>query len=245
MNISIWRVTKAHTRRVRRLWHGRDIFIQRIVVREDKGIVISKEYFHLKGNNDCDWEIRGLWYKEEYSYLKGHHHHHHIVLAARISLTLSRHSSLSFIALGRSSGQQPVSSHSCWMYVRAGRPAFARPCVGIHKSTSLMSSSLLLQQCPACLVRLTWIVFVIGGRWPYSWCLVGCCCQDLFRIARSIVTLKEYFWRVIMTRKRKVRGIGYQKKIFIQMVTMTQIKRVRGLWHQMYVYSFYLKGHND
>ena len=31
------------------------------------------------------------------------------------------------------------------MYVRAGRPAFARPCVGIHKSTSLMSSSLLLQ----------------------------------------------------------------------------------------------------
>ena len=97
-----------------------------------------------------------------------HHHHHHIVLAARISLTLFRHSSLSFIALGRSSGQQPVSSHSCWMYVRAGRPAFARPCVGIHKSTSLMSSSLLLQQCPACLVRLTWIVFVIGGRWPYS-----------------------------------------------------------------------------
>ena len=108
-----------------------------------------------------------------------YHHHHHIVLAARISLTLSRHSSLSFITLGRSSGQQPVSSHSCWMYVRAGRPVFARPCVGIHKSTSLMSSSLLLQQCPACLVRLTWIVFVIGGRWPYSWCLVGCCCQDL------------------------------------------------------------------
>ena len=107
-----------------------------------------------------------------------HHHHHHIALVARISLTLSRHSSLSFIALGRSSGQQPVSSHSCWMYVRAGRPAFARPCVGIHKSTSFMSSSLLLQQCPACLVRLTWIVFVIGGRWPYSWCLVGCCCQD-------------------------------------------------------------------
>ena len=114
------------------------------------------------------------------------HHHHHIVLAARISLTLFRHSSLSFIALGRSSGQQPVSSHSCWMYVRAGRPAFARPCVGIHKSTSLMSSSLLLQQCPACLVRLTWIVFVIGGRWPYSWCLVGCCRQDLLRIARTL-----------------------------------------------------------
>ena len=57
------------------------------------------------------------------------------------------------------------------MYVRAGRPAFARPYVGVHRSTSLMSSSLLLQQCPVCL---TWIVFVIRRRWPYSWCLVGC-----------------------------------------------------------------------
>ena len=43
----------------------------------------------------------------------------------------------------------------------------------LNRSTSLMSSSLLLQQCPACLVRLTWIGFVMGGRWPYSWCLVG------------------------------------------------------------------------
>ena len=50
-------------------------------------------------------------------------HHHHVVLVARISLTLSRHFSLWFIASGRSSGQHPVSSHSCWMYIRAGRPA--------------------------------------------------------------------------------------------------------------------------
>ena len=97
---------------------------------------------------------------------------------ARISLTLSRYFSLSFIACGRSSGLHPVSSHSCCMYVRAGRLAFARPYVGVHRSTSLMSSFLLLQQCSACLVRLAWIVFVMGGRWPYSWCLVGCCLQD-------------------------------------------------------------------
>ena len=110
------------------------------------------------------------------TFIDNHHHHHHVALLARISLTLSRHSSLSFIALGRSSGQHPVSSHSCWMYVRAGRPAFARPCVRVHKSTSLMSSSLLIQQCPTCLVRLTWIVFVIGGRcrtvgvlWGHTW----------------------------------------------------------------------------
>ena len=127
------------------------------------------------------------WFTPLYCWSLPYNHHHHLVLVARISLTLSRHFSLSFIALGRSSGQHPVFSHSCWMYVRAGRPAFARPCVGVHKSTSLMSSSLLLQQCPACLVRLTWIVFVIGGRWPYSWCLVGCCRRDLFKIARSIL----------------------------------------------------------
>ena len=54
-------------------------------------------------------------------------YHHHVVPLARISLTLSRHFSLSFIASGRSSGLHPVSSHSCCMYVRAGRPVFARP----------------------------------------------------------------------------------------------------------------------
>ena len=81
-----------------------------------------------------------------------YHHHHHVVPLARISLTLSRHFSLSFIASGRSLGLHPVSSHSCWMYVRAGHPTFAQPYVGVHRSTSLMSSSLLLQQCPACLI---------------------------------------------------------------------------------------------
>ena len=74
----------------------------------------------------------------------------------------------------------PNDSAEC-MFVLA---VLLLPC---NWSTSLMSSSLLLQQCPACLFRLTWIVFVIGGRWPYSWCLVGCCRQDLFKIAQSIL----------------------------------------------------------
>ena len=116
-----------------------------------------------------------------------HHYHHNVVLQAWIYLTLSHHFSLSFIASGKSSGLHPVSSHSCWMNVQAGLPAFAWPYVGVHRSTSLMSSSLLLLQWPAYLVRLTWIVFVMGGRWPYSWCLVGCCRQDLFNIARNIL----------------------------------------------------------
>ena len=104
-------------------------------------------------------------------------HHHHVMPLARISLTLSHHFCLSFFASGWSSGLHLISSHSCCMYVRAGHPAFAWPYVGVHRSTSLMSSSLLLQQCPVCLVRLTWIVFVMGGRWLYSWCFVGCCAR--------------------------------------------------------------------
>ena len=52
-----------------------------------------------------------------------------------------------------------------------------------------MTSSLLLQQCPTCPVRLIFIVFVMGGMWPYSCCFVGCCLLDLFNIARSILVL--------------------------------------------------------
>ena len=139
---------------------------------------------------NCDIVVNMFKFLSRYHsihFQTNHHHHHHVVLPARISLTLSRHFFLSFIASGRSSELQPVSSYSCCMYVRAGRPAFARLYVGVHRSTSLTSSSLLFQQCPACLVRLTWIVFVMGGRWPYSWCFVGCCLQDLFSIARSIL----------------------------------------------------------
>ena len=109
------------------------------------------------------------------------------MLSARIFLTLSRHPSLSSIASSRSSGLHPVSSHSCSMSVRAGRPAFARPCEEVHRSTSLMSSSLLLQECPACLVCLILIVFMMGGRWPNKCCFAGCCLQDLFNIAHSIL----------------------------------------------------------
>ena len=63
---------------------------------------------------------------------KHHHHHHHVVPLTRISLTLTRHFSLSFVASDRSSGLHPVSLHSCWMYIRAGCPAFARTFVGVH-----------------------------------------------------------------------------------------------------------------
>ena len=68
---------------------------------------------HISQLDDFWHKNSGLHLYLAFRSVPKHHHHHHIALVARISLTLSRHSSLSFIALGRSSGQHPVSSHSC------------------------------------------------------------------------------------------------------------------------------------
>ena len=139
------------------------------------GITVQKsDYYHKKGVVTCN-------------NITMYHHHHHVVSLARISLTLSRHFSLSFIASGWSSGLHSVSSHSCCMYVHPGCPAFTQPYMGIHKSTSLMSSSLLLQQCPACLVRLTWIVFVKGSRWPIVGVLWGVAARTCSRLLAAFL----------------------------------------------------------
>ena len=127
---------------------------------------------------------------------------HYVVPLALISLVLSRHFSLSFITYGRSSGLHPVSSHSCCMYVCLSWSSYF--CLAI-------CSSLLLQQCPACLVHLTWIVFVMGGRWPYSSCLVGCCrhltaCKQissgLFKILPTNIFVFQtiYIWYICKNR---------------------------------------------
>ena len=60
-----------------------------------------------------------------------------------------------------------------------------------------MSSSLLPQQCTACLVRLICMVLEMGGKWLYSCCFVRCSFQDMFNIARSIlVQLPSSFFSV-------------------------------------------------
>ena len=97
------------------------------------------------------------------------HHHHHVPSSARISLVLSRHPSLLSIASGWSSGLHPVSTQSCCMWFEL----VALLLLGVHNGTSPMSPSLLLQQYPPCLVRLIFIVFVMGGMWLYSCCFVG------------------------------------------------------------------------
>ena len=72
--------------------------------------------------------------------------HHHHATSADLPDPLATH--LLSIAPGKSSRLCPVSAQSCCMSFIAGCPAFARPCEGVHRSISLMSSSLLLQQFP-------------------------------------------------------------------------------------------------
>ena len=118
----------------------------------------------------------------KYVHFQTNHHHHHVVPLARISLTLSRHSPYHSSPLVGLQGYIPylhIAAECMFELVVLLLPGHMW---GVHRSTSLMSLSLLLQQCPACLVRLTWIVFMMGGRWPYSWCLVACCHQDLLNI---------------------------------------------------------------
>ena len=55
---------------------------------------------------------------------------------------------------------------------------------GVHR---LWVCPYFSEQCPACLARLVWIVFGMGGWWPYSSCFVGYCLQNLFNRARSIL----------------------------------------------------------
>ena len=79
-------------------------------------------------------------------------------LSLSLSLSLSRDSFQSSIASGRSSRQHPMSVQNCYRYVQADRTKPARPCKGVRRRRSLMSSPLLLQQCAACIVRFIWMV---------------------------------------------------------------------------------------
>ena len=64
-----------------------------------------------------------------------------------------------------------------------------------------MSSSLLLQQCLACLVPQTWMVLEMGGRWPYSCYIMESCFQYLFNRTDSqsnhiYIYIYIYIWRL-------------------------------------------------
>ena len=107
-------------------------------------------------------------------------YHHQVTLIAQIfpeslSISLTHRSRQVF----QTTSHELMKISSCWS------PWPARLWIGVQGRASLMNLSLLLQQCPACFIRLTWMDFVIGGKWLHNCCFVECCFQDLFNRARS------------------------------------------------------------
>ena len=113
---------------------------------------------------------------------------HYDMLTPQSSMTLLWYPSLSSIVPNRSSGLHPVSTRSRWVKVFDGQLTLARPCFGVQKKMSFMSSSLLLQQYPACL---TWMVCVIGNQWLDSNCFVQWWFQDSIQTVQSILRLSS------------------------------------------------------
>ena len=72
---------------------------------------LEEQYWKMTNTirNSINYFVSFNWIISRSSFQYDHHHyHHHVVPLARISLILSRHFSLSFIASGRSSGLHPV-----------------------------------------------------------------------------------------------------------------------------------------
>ena len=89
----------------------------------------------------------------------------------------------------------PFLSAGLHDYIRTELLPVSFCCEGVQRRMSLMSLSLLFQQCPTCLVHLIWMVLEMGGRWPYICCFMGCYFQDLFSIAYSVLVqlLSSFF----------------------------------------------------
>ena len=90
-----------------------------------------------------------------------------------LSLSLSLSLAIRYFENCQSSRRYKEPTQSLWMLVFGGRPTLVCPCVGFHKWSSLMNSFLLLQHCPECPAHLTWMVCVMGSKWPHSSTFVG------------------------------------------------------------------------
>ena len=109
--------------------------------------------------------------------------HHQVLLTARISLTPSHPSSPEilpnyFLCLYKADVNKFLLVGQRWyVHVKGStkeRHIWVRPCF----SSSVPHILIILLGC---------YFFEIGGKWLYSCCFVGCCFQDLFKIARSIL----------------------------------------------------------
>ena len=126
--------------------------------------IYAKHYVKLNCLKwNCFWHWNRIYVKLNFwnrTVLIFHHHHHdhdHVLPLAPISVTLSCHSSQSFITSGWSSERHPQRVAVCrFELVTLLLLGHVRGFIGKRH-----------QLCSACLVGLTLIVFVMGGRCPY------------------------------------------------------------------------------
>ena len=110
----------------------------------------------------------------EFERINNHpHHHYQVTQPARISLTLFLPTIIPIVHWSRQVIQATFCIGKELLYIVSRWSSNLCPYEVVHRSMSLMTSSLLLQLCPACLVHLNLIVFVMDGMWPYSCCFVG------------------------------------------------------------------------
>ena len=78
----------------------------RFFIRQEPLLPYTHTHTHTKWSayDSLASRLKVLWIGKNTISNWNHHHHHHVALSAKISLTLSRHPSLSSIASGRSSG---------------------------------------------------------------------------------------------------------------------------------------------
>ena len=63
------------------------------------------------------------------------------------------------------------------------------PCWSFNTGVSIRRNYFFNEFVPAspCIDHLTWIIGIIGGKWPYSFFIVGCCVLDFLKITHSIL----------------------------------------------------------
>ena len=157
-----------------------------------------------------------------------HHHHHHVALPALISLTLSRHPSLSSIAPGRFSciGTELLYIGSRWS---------SNLWLSIWRGPLEYIAYELVLNSPAVSRMYGWLtlkVFVMGGRWPYNCCFVRC-----FNITCSILAfLPSNFFFIRLIRVHVVHPyssmdttVSWKKYILFYRSVLTSIWPIASL----------------
>ena len=69
----------------------------------------------------------------------------------------------------------------------------------------------------------------MGGRWPYSWRLVGCCLQDLFNILVGCCRqdlFNQVTYKNIKSDKKKIVNQGVTLTIFWRMMMLTKQPKI-------------------